>query len=177
MRRCAVLLLMLVLLTACGASNSGLSTDDLAIVKVDDEKQIVQYGMSRAAAEKVLGEASGDKNYLSYENGVKVLYRDNSVALLSLGEESKGVYKTLQGAEINMNKEELKGIYGKDKAIEVQGNNLDYVYDSINKKYLTTTEVNPEERKSFYHISININEQGEAKSIFLMDNNAAVLMN
>ncbi|GGF72718.1 hypothetical protein GCM10010912_17410 [Paenibacillus albidus] len=177
MRRGAVLLLMLVLLTACGASNSGLSTDDLAIVRVDDEKQIVQYGMSRAAAEKVLGEASGNKNYLSYENGVEVLYRDNSVVLLSLGEESKGVYKTIQGAEINMNKGEMKEIYGEDQAIEIHENNLDYLYDSINKKYLTDIEVNSEERKSFYHISFMFNEQGEAESIFLSDNNASMFLN
>ncbi|MEK4237477.1 hypothetical protein [Paenibacillus sp. FSL H7-0714] len=176
MRRAAGLLFLLFTLTACGSS-SGLSTDDLAIVKVNDEKQIVRYGMSRETAEKVLGEAEYDSKFiLSYENGVDILFRDNSVVVIRLDEESSGVYKTLQGAEINMNKKDLKGIYGKDTAIEVSENNLDYLYDSINKKYLKTMEVSSKQRDKYYHVSIGFNDRGEAESIFLMDNNAAVLM-
>lgn len=178
MRRGIVLLFVLIMLTACGASGSGLSTDDLAIIKVNDKKQVVRYGMSRAAAEKVLGKSVNDSSsFLRYENGVDILYRDDSVVLIRLDEESSGIYKTLQGAEVNMNKNDMKGIYGKDTAIETAEYNLDYIYDSIHQKYLTTMELNPEKRDKFYHISIVLNDRAEAGSILLMDNKAAVLMN
>lgn len=53
-----------------------------------------------------------------------------------MGEDSKGVYKTVQGAEINMNQDDLKRIYGENNFIEHKGKVSAYVYDSINKNIL-----------------------------------------
>ncbi|OKP92069.1 hypothetical protein A3844_02865 [Paenibacillus helianthi] len=176
MSRRVLALLFLILLTACGASKSGISTDDLGIVKVDNDKEIVRYGMSRANVEKVLGESEESKlkNMVFYENGVAVIYRDNSVVAILIGEESKGIYKTTQGAEINMNKEDIKNIYGNDNAIE-KTKNLDYIYDSVEKKYLTDMPVEPEDRTKIYHVSVMFNDNGEVEKISVLDNNAAVL--
>ncbi|MRN52011.1 hypothetical protein [Paenibacillus monticola] len=176
MRRSILALLFLILLTACGSSKSGLTADDLAIVKVDNDKEIVRYGMSRASVEKVLGE--GEKsdviNIVSYENDVSVLYRDNAVVAILLSEESNGIFKTLQGAEINMNKEDLEKIYGHDNVIE-KAKNLDYIYDSIEGKYLSDMPVDPKDRTKIYHVSVMFNDNGEAENISLLDNNAATL--
>ncbi|MHA6530436.1 hypothetical protein [Paenibacillus sp. BAC0078] len=176
MRRSVIALLFLVLLTACGSSKKGLTADDLAIVKVDNEKEIVSYGMSRANVEKVLGESEESKlkRMMFYKNGVAVMYRDNSVVAILLSEESRGIFKTLQGAEINMNKDDLKKIYGNDNAIEKK-ENLDYIYDSESKKYLSEMTVKSEDRTKIYHVSIRFNDAGEAERISVLDNRAATL--
>ncbi|WP_046503017.1 hypothetical protein [Paenibacillus riograndensis] len=124
-------------LTACGSSKNGLTADDLAIVKVGDEKAVVQYGMSRANVEKVLGEAENDgaRGMMFYNNGVGVLYRENSAVAILMNEDSKGSFITSGGLEVNMNKNDLYKIYDEKNAIEVSGS-LNFAYDSVDKKYL-----------------------------------------
>ncbi|WP_405115747.1 hypothetical protein MHH28_13605 [Paenibacillus sp. FSL K6-1217] len=173
MRRSFLVLLFLIFLTACSSKGGGLTTDDLAIEKVNDEKQIVSYGMSRSTAEKVLGEGEKDSeaNSYNYKNGVRVLYRDNSVVFIYLGEASKGVYRTVQGAEINMNTDELKKIYGEDNYIGENGMVFAYAYDSINKRYLSEMVAGSEEREKIYEISFGYNG-GELEGILLSDHKA-----
>ncbi|WP_238649776.1 hypothetical protein [Paenibacillus piscarius] len=176
MRKCVLVLLFLAVLTACGSSKSGISTDDLAIVKVDDEKAIVSYGMSRASVEKVTGEAEseGFGNMMFYNNGVSVIYRDNSVVGILLSEDSKGKYKTVGGAEINMNKNDFKKIYGEEVGID-SPNNLAYAYDSVNKEYLKELKYDSEYTNKKYLISPTFNDKGEAERILVSDINAALL--
>lgn len=114
MRRGVFVLLFLILLTACGSSKSGLTVDDLAIVKVDDQKAVIKYGMSRADSEKVLGKGEkmtiGDS--FTYNSGVRIMYRNDKVAGISLTDESADAYETVSGLKIGMLKDEIKEVYG-----------------------------------------------------------------
>ncbi|WP_042201834.1 hypothetical protein [Paenibacillus camerounensis] len=177
MRKGILVLLFLAVLTACGSSKSGITPDDLAIVKVDDKNAVVKYGMSRANVEKVLGEAERDGlgNMMFYADGVSVIFRDNVLVAIHLSEDSKGKYKTVGGAEVNMNKNDFKKIYGDDNSIEAP-NNLDYLYDSENKEYLTEMKPDQENTKNRkYLISVTFNDNAEANRILVSDVNAALL--
>lgn len=135
--------------------------------------------MSRASAEKVIGEPEDDGlgSMMFYNNGVSIIYRDNSVVANSLREESKGKYKAVDGAEINMNKTDVKKIYGEDKAVEAS-DNLSYVYDSEKKEYLTEMKPDQENAENKKHlVSVKFNDKGEAESILVSDVNAALFVN
>lgn len=82
MRKTLLVVLFLFVLTACADSKDGVTTKDLAIQKVNDHKAIVEYGMSRADAEEVLGKGE-DKdiaNSVMYSSGVRIMYREDKVA-------------------------------------------------------------------------------------------------
>ncbi|WP_405115745.1 hypothetical protein MHH28_13600 [Paenibacillus sp. FSL K6-1217] len=178
MRKVTFTLLFVIFLTACGSSKSGITPDDISIVKVDDEKAIVTYGMSRTGAEKVVGEPEdeGIGSRIRYNNGISITYRDNSVVFISLNEESKGKFKTVDGAEINMNKNDFKKIYGEDKAVEAP-DTLNYVYDSEKKEYVNELKPDQENAKyKKYLVSVKFNDKGEADLILVSDINAALYL-
>lgn len=95
MRRGFLALLFLVVLAACGSTESSISAEDLAIVKLDKEKEIVSYGMSREEVDKVLGNGEEDKLmllFINYDSGVSAIFRNGKIVLLYLPTESKGTY-------------------------------------------------------------------------------------
>lgn len=173
MRKIVLGLLFLFVLTACGDSKGeGLTTKDLAIQKVDDSKAKVQYGMSRTEAEEVLGkgEDKGIANSVAYESGVGIMYREEKVAGITLGKESKDAYETAGGFKIGMSKDEFKQIYG-DQYLKDMESNLDYAYDANNKRYLQEKEwvAKSEDDTKIYVISGMFNGKGEADGIVLVD--------
>jgi len=85
MRRGILVLLFLVVLAACGSAKSSVSAEDLSIVKLDKEKEIVSYGMSREEVDKVLGSGEDDKlmpPFINYDSGVSAIFRSGKIVLL-----------------------------------------------------------------------------------------------
>ncbi|WP_150271643.1 hypothetical protein [Paenibacillus tepidiphilus] len=178
MRKCTLTLLFLViLLTACGSSEGGFTTKDLAIKKVSDDKAVVRYGMSRVDAENVLGEEEGTESgySISYSSGVSVMYREDKVAGIYLTEESEDTYETVDGLSIGMIKDEVKKIYG-DNYLYDHGNNLDYAYDSDRGQFLKETEWAKkfEDDTRIYLISVIFDGKGYARTIMLTDRQMAL---
>ncbi|WP_339219422.1 hypothetical protein [Paenibacillus sp. FSL H8-0332] len=174
MRKIILSLLFLAVITACGSS-SGINADDLAIVKVDSEKEIVKYGMSQEDAEKILGPGKKTTTFSTYSSGISIMYRDGAVVCIFIDEESKGKYKTIQGAEVGMSKQELINLYGESGALSLSEIQLDYIYDSTNKKYLTIDEQSSNNDLKSYQVSVRFKMDGGARVISLLDRQSAML--
>ncbi|MEK3683677.1 hypothetical protein [Paenibacillus sp. FSL R10-2736] len=177
MRKSILALLFLFCLTACGSSNGGLTTKDLAIKKVDDDKAVVQYGMNRVDAEKVLGEGEDIKigNSFAYSSGVRIMYREDKVAGINLTEESEDMYETVGGLIIGMSKEDVKKIYGDQYLADLE-KNLDYAYDSDSKQFVKESEwaKNIEDNTKIHLISVMFDGNGYVRSILLTDKQMAM---
>lgn len=177
MRKIVLGLLFLLVLTACGDSKDEITTKQLVIQKVNDSKAKVQYGMSRAEAEEVLGkgEEKGIANAVSYDSGVTIMYREDKVAGMTLGKESKDRYETAGGFQIGMSKDEFKQIYG-DQYLKDMESNLDYAYDSNNKRYLQENDwlAKSEDDSKIYMIYAMFDGKGAAKGIGLADKRMTV---
>ncbi|MBT2290958.1 hypothetical protein J7E73_17815 [Paenibacillus albidus] len=137
-----MLFLIATILLLIGCSNDKFKPDtfsekDLAIYKVDNEKEVVSYGMSREDAEKVLGKPGKTSFGVEYDFGVKVMYRNDSVALIYLSTGSEDIYKTSRGAMVGMSKEELTKLYGEKYALD----NLIFYYDAKSKHFLGQTSI------------------------------------
>ncbi|ETT63472.1 hypothetical protein C173_24292 [Paenibacillus sp. FSL R7-277] len=179
MRKTVLVMLFLFVLTACADSKDGVTTKDLAIQKVNDHKAVVEYGMSRAEAEEVLGKGE-DKdiaNSVMYSSGVRIMYREDKVAGITLAEESKDTYKTTGGFKIGMSKDDFKQIYG-DQYLKEMERNLDYAYDATNKRYLQEKEwvAKAEDDTKIYVISAMFNGKGEADAVVLVDKRMAITL-
>lgn len=179
MRKTVLVMLFLFVLTACADSKDGVTTKDLAIQKVNDHKAIVKYGMSRAEAEEVLGKGE-DKdiaNSVMYSSGVRIMYREDKVAGITLAEESKDTYETIGGFKIGMSKDNFKQIYG-DQYLKEMERNLDYAYDATNKRYLQEKEwvAKAEDDTKIYVISAMFNGKGDADGIVLLDKRMAITL-
>ncbi|MFC3802783.1 hypothetical protein [Cohnella sp. GCM10012308] len=181
--RVGILVLFIALVGCSGGSGAGFKADtfsdkDMCIVQTEGEATIC-YGAPRTDVEKILGSGkeSDLTNFTSYEDGIiNIAYRDDLVAAIGLGEDSKGNYKTARGAEAGMTKDELKKLYGKKHAIEAREQNLDYAYDNKNNKYVSDlTGQPPEELLQTYAVSVMFNEEGRARSIMLLDRKMAML--
>lgn len=171
MRVKSLIVLLFVLLVGCGSgAKDGISVDDLAIVKVDDESQVVKYGMSREEVESVLGQPE-EKYSSKYPSGIDVKYRDDKAVLFSLRQEAGGSYKSVVGAEIGMTKDDIMKIFGEDNVSERESSGsavLSVSYDLKNKKYLDEKlieEYPAEEYKNILMISIYLDANGKATDI------------
>lgn len=147
-------------------------------MRVNDEKQIVSYGMSRTAAEKVIGEGEKvGKNRFSYNDGIRIMYRDEKVVGIGIGEDSKNVYITNKELKIGMLRDEIKEKYGNQNFGENESN-LDYAYDSVNGKFLNKDEwlKNDYDGTKVYLISAMFDDNGYAYSIILTDKQMATIL-
>lgn len=151
---------------------------DMAIFKTDNSQEQVSYGMSRKAAEKVLGNGkAGIPNSYTYEFGVSVIYRNNKVVSLALTGEPQGVYRTARGAELGMSKTAIKELYGAKYAIE-NDKYMDYYYNSESGQLYegSVKELNSlkgDALKRRQMVSTVYDEAGNARVIILMDGQVA----
>lgn len=171
-----VLVLCAIALTGCNSSG-GITKKDLGIVKVDNKDDLVQYGMSRSDSEKVLGkgEAKG-KNGVSYENGITVIYRNEKVVAIRLGEGSEGVYTTTNGAKIGMLEDQIKEIYGEIAVESSPKGYLSYYYDTGDKTFLNREEadglsgkIKPPETEKMHIVTLKFDANGYSENIVLSD--------
>lgn len=167
-------LMILLVLSGCSQAKKfepdNFSKDDLAIIKEDDSKFKLSYGMSRTDVEKLLGNAKEDSmnsRISNYDFGVKVMYREDSVAGIMLTEDSKEIYQTARGASVGMTKEQIKEVYGSKYALG--DHNIDYIYDSKNDRFIESPgSKEAEDLEQIYSMSAMVVD-GEVNSIFLMD--------
>jgi len=192
MKKGLVIAALLSLLIAAGCSSGSesiadsyepdtFSDKDRCIMKKEDLKAEVCYGMTRAEAEKVVGDPEEDKEvFANYASGVKLFYRDQAVAGIALLEDSQGVYQTARGAEKGMSFDDIKKLYGEKYANQVTERNLDYSYDTEAKKFLSdeeTSRMNQIESKPIHLFSMTLGDDDKVVSLFLMDRKMAVFMN
>lgn len=167
MRVKSLIVLLFVLLVGCGSgAKDGISVDDLAIVKVDDESQVVKYGMSREEVESVLGQPE-EKYSSKYPYGIDVKYREDKIVLLRLTEESEGSFKIFNGAKIGMTKDDVIKLYGEDN-VQKSSESLSVYYDTEQKKYLDEKmieEYPPEEYTNVLMTLIYLDANGKVTDI------------
>lgn len=184
MRRGILALLFLVVLAACGSTKSSISAEDLSIVKLDKEKEIVSYGMSREEVDKVLGSGEEDKlmpPFINYDSGVSAIFRNGKIVLLYLPTESKGTYGGKRGTEIGMTKAQLKKVYGEKNAVETTKYNLNFYYDTEIKEFLNQESAeeaikNKDRAKLIYCIAFMFDDEGNSDSMQFSDALAAYSM-
>lgn len=181
--RGALLFFVLVFLLAGCSQNEQkveLTKKDLTIEKVGESKSKVEYGMSRSDAEKVLG--TGEKStmsFFSYGSGVKIMYRDDKVAGISLDQESADAYQSPK-IKIGMLKEDIKKTYGEENILLEAEKNLDFAFDTKEGTFLTQdskTKENIEDMENVYLVSVVFDDNGYAERIMLLDQRMAMYMN
>ncbi|ETT53485.1 MULTISPECIES: hypothetical protein [unclassified Paenibacillus] len=177
-------ILLLFALPGCGNNEAvsmepdTFSKQDMAIFKADNSKERVSYGMSRKAAEKVLGKGTvGLPNSYSYEFGVSVIYRDNKVVSMAMAGEPQGVYRTARGAELGMSKTRIKELYGTKAAIE-NDKYMDYYYNSesgqlYERAVKEWNSLTGDALRDIQMLSTLYDEAGNARIIILMDGQVA----
>ncbi|MNI95542.1 hypothetical protein D3C73_1538240 [compost metagenome] len=74
-----------------------------------------------------------------------------------------------------MSKKELIDLYGESGAFSLSEIQLDYVYDSTNKKYLTIDEQSSNDDLKSYQVSVRFKMDGGARVISLLDRQSAML--
>lgn len=180
-------LFALILLVACGSDfkPDTLSKKDIGIVKIDDSNASVYHGMTRAEAEKILGEGKGSP-LVAYNNGVSILYRkegnNESVAFIALDAEK--VYKTARGIKIGDTKSDVHKAYGEKYPIPTNQINRDisYVYDLTNKMFMGQVSIETEvKNKNELYDQIGVdfifNDDGFVDRVMLYDRYAGMYIN
>ena len=190
--------LLLLILAGCGSNSEAGNTNavnmepdtfskqDMAIYKIDNSKERVSYGMSRKAAEKVLGTGvEGITNSYTYESGVNVLYREDKAVAIRLQGGTQGEFRTARGAEAGMTKAEIKQLYGEKYALESSGRTMEtmeYYYNAETGQQLDEEaakeaySLSREELIATHLISTAYDAEGRATLIMLMDGLAANTM-
>lgn len=184
MKKIILLLVASMTLTACSNGNVEFAPDtfsaaDMCIVKVDNEKEKVCYGMERSEAEKVVGVGQqGRIGTMEYDFGMSISYRDDIVALIQLSKGSKGVYRTARGSQVDILKSDAKALYGEKYAIDEHERSLEYFYDTESKKFLGKVSVEQQDdanqMEKTHYVSFVFNENGYADFIYLFDRKMAM---
>jgi len=150
-------------------------------MKKEDLKAEVCYGMTRADAEKIVGEAEEDNGVsTNYDSGVKLFFRDQTVVGIGLIDGSQGIYQTARGAEVGVTFDKIKQLYGEKYALQISERNLDYAYDTDAKKFLSEVESgrkNQIESEPIHLFSMMLGEDDKVSILLLMDRKMAVFMN
>lgn len=174
-------IVMLALLMGCSSEfkPDTLSENDLCIVKEDDSKSKVCFGMERSEAEEILGQAT--KNIMMrYDYGVSVVYREDTVAYITLDEKSKDIYKTVRGVQVGDDKENVLKLYGEKYPImrTTSPETVDYVYDNVKGNFVgeqSWEETDPSAFKDQLFVSTYIVD-GKVSKIFLADREALITL-
>lgn len=142
-----LILVLTMLLSGCGEGKfepDTMSMDDIAILKIDDKKSKVYYGMKRSEAEKILGTGNQDGSFIKYDFGVEIVYRVNeenneeTVGYIKLEEESKKVYSTIRGAKVGNSTSDVTKLYGEKYPIQMDAriNTIRYYYDLKTTRFM-----------------------------------------
>ncbi|MFH5187086.1 hypothetical protein ACHHV8_33390 [Paenibacillus sp. TAB 01] len=173
---------LLILLTFCfglvacgeGSDTTVFTKDDLCIESLGN-KAMVCYGMDKTDAEKTLGTGTKENFWLDYDNGVKVMYRDQKVVMILLVEKSEKSYSTVRGAKVGDLKDSILKLYGEKYPIvrEKSPRSVDYVYDLIGKKFIDASSIEKiklESQKDHLFFSTVLNDNDDrVKMIYLSD--------
>ena len=156
------------------------SSDDMCIVKVDNTSEKVCYGMNRSEVEALLGETEGsERQWLDYDAGVSIIYREDSIAAIRLNEPSVGTFQTGRGAAPGMEKEDIKAMYGQQHAIEELPGMLDYFYDMTDEMPLAKEDIETQrtadEMDATFLVSFAVDQEYEqVTTIMLLDRKMAI---
>jgi|GEM_PF-1113362 len=175
--------ILLIMLAGCSekGQGTGLIKKDLTIERIGEEKSKVEYGMNRSDAEKVLGtgEKSSSMNFFSYKSGIKIMYREDKVAGISLEKEAADAYQSPK-IKIGMLKEDIKKAYGEDNVLVEADKTIDFAYDTKEGVFLTQDskrKENIEDMENVYMISVAFDDNGYAERIMFLDQRMAMYMN
>ncbi|RXZ84561.1 hypothetical protein EBB07_00660 [Paenibacillaceae bacterium] len=176
---------LFIVLLGCGSASSfkpdTFSDKDMCIVKVDDEKVKVCYGMSRTDVEKILGKGKEGENlriYTEYDFGVNLMYRDDIARGLMLQEGSESVYTTARGVKVGQTKEDVKSLHGSKYAIDIAENSMEYYYDNKDNKFLGAVSLEdhtPESLEKTSMLSVGV-QGGKITRLWLADRKMLVLL-
>ncbi|URN92868.1 MAG: hypothetical protein NAG76_13555 [Candidatus Pristimantibacillus lignocellulolyticus] len=173
------LIVCISLLAGCSNSNnnsgSGLKeikTSDLCVTNINLDAKIC-YGDEKKKVETIVGEGEGSSTLITYDNGIRVMYRGDKVAGVILTEESDGVFESVIDVSMGDSKKVIKDKLGNDNAIDTIAKNLDYFYDSDVKHFIKETSSNKkstkEEMEKVYVISFLFDPAGKADTIMWLD--------
>lgn len=182
------ILVFSMLLSGCGGGKfkpDTMSMDDIGIMKIDDKNSKVYHGMTRSEAEKILGTGSKKSFYIGYDFGVGIMYRmdqennEETVAWISLNEDSEKVYSTIRGAKVGDLKSDVMKLYGEKYSMPGVSIDTDiaYYYDLKTNKFMGQESLsNRIKEDSYEQIGINFifNDDELIKRIMLFDMHMAI---
>lgn len=177
------------IVTGCGSSAQeeapldAMTASEGCIVKIDDPAKKICYGMKMSEVEAIAGAGEeSDQKMLGhqYEGGLKVVYRGDKAAFLSLqGEEV--AYTTIRGVGNGTGKAEMKARYGEQYAINEAEPNLDYYFDLESETPLgmeaLKNQKTPDEMEGTLVVSASLGSDGKVRSIMVMDRRMAIYLN
>lgn len=170
-----LMLFLFILLAGCSQSpKDGISKDQLAVIRLDDNAKI-SYGMTRDEVNEKLGvENSGDDVFTGYDSGLSVIYREDKVVSITLSEGSEGVYETADGISVGMTEQETMDVYGDESRATQQEpeDSLSYIYDTETEEYWAShhkVEMEARNVSDLYLINSRFNQDGSILMISLGD--------
>ena len=173
--------------TGCSGGSAGeaaepdkMSAEEGCIVKINEPGQKICYGMAKSEVEAIAGTGEESGRPLldyQYEGGLRVGYRDDSVALLSLQWE-ESAYETIRGTGAGTSKAEMKASYGDRYALEEGVRNLDYFFNMENKEPLVMDDLmkqrGEEEMQGTLIVSATFDSSDAVDHIIIMDRRMAI---
>ncbi|MEK8217169.1 hypothetical protein [Paenibacillus sp. FSL L8-0463] len=157
---------------------SRISLNDFSISRIGNDDEQIYYDMGRSEAEKILGQPSEMSTYDSavlctYNLGVDILYRNESVAGILLSAASEGEYQTQRGLSIGMQGTEVKGLFNQSPEQLISDSIVNYIYDSVLDDVLEGIPNPPRDTVFVYNIEIDYGTK-KIRNIRLSDNQAII---
>lgn len=178
MKKILVMLLLVLLIAGCSSGGSEITdikASDLCVTHINFDSKIC-YGDDKKKVEAITGEGKEEMKITFYDNDISIFYRNDTVAAISLGEESLDVYKT-DYAKIGDSKKSILDNLGSKNANNNAPSNLDYIYDSQTKEFTLDTpkpKETAEEMEQVYQLSFRFNADGNTENIMLLDQRMAI---
>lgn len=183
-----LILVLTMLLSGCGGGKfkpDTMSMDDIGIMKIDDKNAKVYHGMTRSEAEKILGTGSKESFYIGYDFGVGIMYRmdqennEETVAWISLNEDSGKVYSTIRGAKVGDLKGDVMKLHGEKYSIPILkvDRDIGYYYDLKTNKFMEQGSLsNRNKEDSYQQIGTDFvfNDDELVERIMLFDMHMAI---
>lgn len=127
------LMLSVILLAGCGSSGNF----SMGIIKTDDKKHPVEYGMSRSEVEKILGKGKKMSEQIVEYSSLRLWYRDDKISAIIVFINSENEYATTSGVQAGMLEDDIKKIYGeKFFSDKNNGGYLTYYYNTETQDFI-----------------------------------------